>query len=1082
MQGLNAQMPVNAFLECEGRSFRIKSGHITEAICRSFDAQVTFSASQRFEASTFLGKFCTLTIEDTHGEKRTWVGECQSITSHTDDGLEWHYTFIVESILSRLKKSQVHFRTEVEVDLKNWVKAMFKRHRIESDSLEWRFNFREVRPRLVQVLQNDYDFLLKILAQENIIMWPATDKQTICFADYPDQWKYGSLERIFYTGTNDIIQHGGEKVGVFDYQDCYQLIRSGDEEDTRKDWENKSPERLYSGVPYLLEGMGGPALKPCKQINYDHKSMEALFRRRATSKYEEGDVYRYLDATSNAIAVAVGNWISLVDINKNEETRGRLTYVKHELTSSGKTLRYQNRFLMQPAMSLWRAVSPLKPTLPLVMQAYIEGNDSAPSLNPFGEEQISFPGDAAEKPQPFEIPRMRSFVNHEGGMSFPLGHRTEVLISFLYGEGDLPIIVGAVPNVDTPCPVNGLNPLDHVLSTRSGHKLRMHDDPANASVGLETSPSHGLWMQNGKGINLRSEGGFVMDVKGRILCQIGKSWNMLAGGSMTCTAGLSHTFETKEGDMTISSPMNIDTTVQKCMSLYLKSNMKMRDKNFKMKVDKDATITVKNGETRYQIKGAVSIQGGDGIRIIGGKRIVLQSGNEGSGFIVEPDQITMYGKNLVGIETNALELNGNVSFGSSQRVSSPVQALKNTIAEESEKEIKKLVLHGISVTDTSEFYGMKVASGELDEFFFHIADEAMTIEEFVENLYQDPEDAHVSNFKTVNSHVKGVIEPGQMVYITNASGAVFQKFKSELARSASIIDSLRIEIPKEEVACFAQNFALLGSFASSAGAREGVYKALENPNESATAEKLTGMIPFVTDAFLQYLGASISGKMEAYDRSDPSNAAFRSDMVKNRDTKAIKMMDGLISPSAITASIKIDAVLKASNAEGSWMRYSPQNWITQNLVFLTLDEAYQCIMLAQKAMNWWGNLHLLMDISDKHRELELACVDLSEEKCRRLNVEHWSKFTGKTTAEFATSKSLGIVLQWAGKNIKHPCVSMALIGAGAVLPNIKMTPDEIGERASITALAFHDLYYEDAKVKMNEYIDNVKEKFDDLIR
>ena len=76
------------------------------------------------------------------------------------------------------------------------------------------------------------------------------------------------------------------------------------------------------------------------------------------------------------------------------------------------------------------------------------------------------------------------------GWNSPLHKGTEVMLSFIEGDPDRPVIAGAVPNPRTPSPVNADNPNQVVLRTSGGHQLAFEDQPGKESIRLETA-DHG---------------------------------------------------------------------------------------------------------------------------------------------------------------------------------------------------------------------------------------------------------------------------------------------------------------------------------------------------------------------------------------------------------------------------------------------------------------------------------------------------------------------------------------------------------------------------------------------------------------
>jgi type VI secretion system secreted protein VgrG len=69
--------------------------------------------------------------------------------------------------------------------------------------------------------------------------------------------------------------------------------------------------------------------------------------------------------------------------------------------------------------------------------------------------------------------------NHSGpnyGTHLPLKAGIEVLLVFVEGDPDRPLIVGSTHNPVTPSPVTVKNPLMHRIKTAAGILIEMKDD------------------------------------------------------------------------------------------------------------------------------------------------------------------------------------------------------------------------------------------------------------------------------------------------------------------------------------------------------------------------------------------------------------------------------------------------------------------------------------------------------------------------------------------------------------------------------------------------------------------------------
>jgi len=81
------------------------------------------------------------------------------------------------------------------------------------------------------------------------------------------------------------------------------------------------------------------------------------------------------------------------------------------------------------------------------------------------------------------------YAGENHGMHFPLHKGTEVLLTFIDGDPDRPIIAAAVPNPITPSPINSANATQSRITTAGGNKLHMEDQQGSEGMLLQTPKS-----------------------------------------------------------------------------------------------------------------------------------------------------------------------------------------------------------------------------------------------------------------------------------------------------------------------------------------------------------------------------------------------------------------------------------------------------------------------------------------------------------------------------------------------------------------------------------------------------------------
>jgi len=165
-----------------------------------------------------------------------------------------------------------------------------------------------------------------------------------------------------------------------------------------------------------------------------------------------------------------------------------LIEVRHRISQSversggRRSLSYSNTFRAVSAEQRFRParVTP-RPRISGILSGIVNAADSPGRLAKIDEQgryDIQFIFDTAASAKEKASHAVRMAQPHAGpgyGTHFPLKPGIEVLLVFIDGDPDRPIIVASVPNPMTPSPVNATNSTKNQIKTRSGILFEIDD-------------------------------------------------------------------------------------------------------------------------------------------------------------------------------------------------------------------------------------------------------------------------------------------------------------------------------------------------------------------------------------------------------------------------------------------------------------------------------------------------------------------------------------------------------------------------------------------------------------------------------
>ncbi|PTN36719.1 type VI secretion system Vgr family protein [Desulfonatronum sp. SC1] len=202
---------------------------------------------------------------------------------------------------------------------------------------------------------------------------------------------------------------------------------------------------------------------------------------------------------------------------REEFNQGYLTtHVRHEgsqehylLSGLGLTdldakddLFYRNTFECIPASTQFRPprATP-KPRMAGTLSAKVDaaGSGKYAELDKHGRYKVILPFDLSGRKEGKASAYLRMMQPYAGeGMGFhaPLHKGTEVLLSFIEADPDRPVIAGAVPNPETPSPVNDANQTQVRLLSGGGNVMHMEDEEGKQRMLMHT-PSANTFIRLG---------------------------------------------------------------------------------------------------------------------------------------------------------------------------------------------------------------------------------------------------------------------------------------------------------------------------------------------------------------------------------------------------------------------------------------------------------------------------------------------------------------------------------------------------------------------------------------------------------
>lgn len=275
----------------------------------------------------------------------------------------------------------------------------------------------------------------------------------------------------------------------------------------------------------------------------------------------------------------------------------------------GETV-YRSTFRAIPADVQFRQErTTQRPRVSGTMNATIDAAGLSPyaELDEYGQYKVQLPFDSSDKAAGKGSARVRMASPYSGsdhGMNFPLHKNAEVLLSFIDGNPDEPVILGAVPNSENVSIVNQLNPYENKITTAGGNLIHMGDQKGKEVMWLH-SPFHnstiGLGSVDPKG------GGSIMFATG------GNSESITVGAKNDLFLGFKNAV-TVATDSSLSAALTNKFSFGNSVDFSWSNDVTWK---------KGKSITL-DDSTSYTLKDTGKYLGGESTWIAGGQRMLVK--------------------------------------------------------------------------------------------------------------------------------------------------------------------------------------------------------------------------------------------------------------------------------------------------------------------------------------------------------------------------------------------------------------------------------------------------------------------------
>src|SRR5690554_1575666 len=301
---------------------------------------------------------------------------------------------------------------------------------------------------------------------------------------------------------------------------------------------------------------------------------------------------------------------------------------------------------------------------PLVFPAEITGAAGQPQPNKVGQYIFnSFNQSDVRSRYPGLL--LRPYAGKKAGWHFPLVGGSRVLITFLNGDPNRPLILGVLPHKDAPGPVTNKNARQHRIVTPAQNELTLDDKAPCIRLQSLSSDLHlELNAQEGEPFLRMAAHYGVISLKAAMDLYFKATQSTRHKIKQDRTTQIKNNHQTQAEEnihwqsgqhLILNAKQSLSQTAGETLQLQSGQDIHLTaQKNLTVKTQKGHHIQVPQGSLIKKIKGDITIEGQ------GGGDLIL--GNDTAGIKIDSQgKIKLYGK-TINFKGSNVTFNGNVDY------------------------------------------------------------------------------------------------------------------------------------------------------------------------------------------------------------------------------------------------------------------------------------------------------------------------------------------------------------------------------------------------------------------------------------